>query len=65
MATKREKSGTPGNIRITHNEFEILDFSDKKSLLEETYPELDFNDMSENEFDEYFDIDDKWKTNNN
>ena len=45
-----------GNIKISQKSFDELDFSDKKSMLEETYPELTFHDMSESEFDEYFTI---------
>lgn len=45
-----------GNIKIKKEDFDAMDFDDKKSLLQDTFPELEFGDMTENEFDEYFDI---------
>jgi hypothetical protein len=45
-----------GNIKISKADFDDMDFDSKKALLTDTYPSLEFDDMTEKEFDEYFDI---------
>jgi hypothetical protein len=44
------------NILIEQQYFDGMDFSDKKSVLEDFFPELEFGDMDESEFNEYFTI---------
>jgi hypothetical protein len=44
------------NIKMSQADFDNMDFDSKKSLLQDTYPSLEFGDMTEDEFDEYFDI---------
>ena len=47
------------NISISKSDFEVMDFDDKKFMLMDTYPFLEFDDMSEDEFDEYFNVDEE------
>lgn len=48
--------GTNGNIDIEKSDFDEMDFSDKKNVLQDFFPELEFGDMTEAELDEYFNV---------
>jgi len=44
------------NIKIAKEDFDAMDFDDKKYELEVAFDDLDFSDMSEEEMDEYYDV---------
>jgi hypothetical protein len=50
------KKSNNSNIEIEKSAFESMDFSDKKKMLEEEFPDLEFGDMSEEEFNGYFNV---------
>lgn len=48
-----------GNIKMSQEDFDSMDESDKRELLQDSFPDLEFDDLSEQELDEYFDIQDE------
>jgi hypothetical protein len=52
----RSKKRKMYNIYISKSDFEVMNFDDKKELLMKTYPLLVIDDINDDEFDVFFEV---------